>query len=67
MQIVIWKSFVAMEDRRSHLLSVIPVGFCVLALFLKLWLITRININWDEFAFLSRVHELANGLFLASA
>lgn len=34
---------------------------CALVLVAKAWLVTRININWDEFYFLSEIHALARG------
>lgn len=34
---------------------------CALLLAVKFWLIGRININWDEFYFLSQVHAAARG------
>lgn len=34
---------------------------CALLLALKLWLVSRLNINWDEFFYLSQVHSAARG------
>jgi Gpi18-like mannosyltransferase len=34
---------------------------CALILGAKFWLISRLNINWDEFRFLSQVHAAARG------
>lgn len=34
---------------------------CVLLLITKAWLVTRVNINWDEFFFLSEIHALVRG------
>jgi hypothetical protein len=34
---------------------------CALLLITKAWLVTRVNINWDEFFFLSEIHALLRG------
>jgi hypothetical protein len=39
----------------------VAVAGCAGVLAAKAWLIWRININWDEFNFLSHVHEAARG------
>ena len=39
----------------------LPAAACVLIAMAKLALVWRININWDEFFFLSHVHELVGG------
>src|SRR4051812_18833083 len=39
----------------------IPLAASAALVVLKLLLISRININWDEFLFLSHVHSLVRG------
>ncbi len=48
------------QERAGPAVVTALVG-CVGVLAAKLWLIWRININWDEFNFLSHVHEAARG------
>jgi hypothetical protein len=45
-------------DRR---LAAAVAAVCALVLIAKLWLVTRVNINWDEFFFLSEIHALLRG------
>ena len=53
-------------DVTERLVQAILVALAVVFLLVKLPLLSSININWDEYLFLSRVHELNRGE-LASA
>lgn len=54
--------FAAIAAIRSRSLSIGLAGSaCIALLIAKLLLIWRININWDEFYFLSHIHALARG------
>lgn len=51
-------------SNERHSLSIVELGLLALiigALFLKLVLITRINIHWDEFYYLSFIHDFQRG------
>jgi hypothetical protein len=64
-----------MTDLESHTAHTVPQWFgafdralaglglaaCLALLAYKAWLVDRININWDEFLYLSQVHALAHG------
>jgi hypothetical protein len=39
----------------------VPTLACMLLLAAKFWLVPRLNINWDEFNFLSLIHEAGRG------
>jgi hypothetical protein len=45
----------------TRLLTAILIALCTALLAAKVGLVTRLNINWDEFHFLSDVHELTRG------
>lgn len=49
------------ESRSRRVLWALGSGACALILMGKWLLISRINVNWDEFYFLSHVHALTRG------
>ncbi len=51
------------SPRSAHgsLAAILPLSACVLVLLTKLWLVLRINVNWDEFYYLSNVYAYIRG------
>lgn len=45
----------------ERVLAGLGLAACLALLAYKFWLVDRININWDEFLYLSQVHALAHG------
>ncbi|WP_133000586.1 hypothetical protein [Luteimonas arsenica] len=53
--------FISPKERRTSILLAIGTASAALLLLAKAWLNLRLNINWDEFYFLSKVHAHYRG------
>lgn len=50
-----------MKYNNSRPIAWVIAVICITLIGIKAWLVTRINLNWDEFYFLSHVHALVRG------
>ena len=51
----------SLRSAPGSLAAILPLGACALILLTKLWLVLRINVNWDEFYYLSNVYAYLRG------